>query len=79
MYVQYAQGIHPNLPALTEFNPILYINVNITLWYVHRYVKKRYVHAIAIAIARTNVPLSSARTWTPFHQPQNFAILISTF
>ena len=28
-------------------------------------------YALAIAIARTIIPPSSARTWTPFHQPLN--------
>ena len=28
------------------------------------------IYAIATAIARTNVPLSSARTWNQFHQRQ---------
>ena len=46
MYVQYAQGIQPNVPACTTCKPILYSNVNITLWYVHRYVQKKYVHML---------------------------------
>ena len=29
------------------------------------------IYALAIAFARTNVPLSSERTWTLFHRPQN--------
>ena len=37
------------------------------LWTDHR-----YIYALAIAFACTNVPLSSAHTWTLFHQPRNF-------
>ena len=37
--------------------------------YVHIPRSVQSVQAIAIAFARTNVPLSSAGTWTLFHQP----------
>ena len=30
----------------------------------------RDIYAIAIAIAHTNIPLSSVRTWTQFHHPR---------
>ena len=40
------------------------------------------LYAIAIAIARTNVPLSSAHAWTLFHHPPglcHFTFLIAVF
>ena len=58
MYVQYVQVISANIPCTYYVQPL---NAQ------HKFFKfKDYLEA---ASERTNIPLSSARTWTPFHHP----------
>ena len=64
-YVRYVQGIQPYVPAFTAWRNGLYNSM------VRSY-------AIAIAIARTNLPLSSTRTWTPFHHPLHVSSFVVT-
>ena len=37
---------------------------------IHKFIKFR--DCLEAASKRTNAPLSSARTWAPFHHPQNY-------
>ena len=66
--MRYVQGNQPNVPAPTTHRHSLY-NSMVCARTSRYQTDHRDIYAIAIAIARTNVPLSYASTWTLFHHP----------